>query len=311
MPEYLFSYIKSPAVQNSIEDMHTGTTNQVELNKAAINAVKLPLAPLIEQGRIVSKLDSLFARTKTAREDLYRIPGLIEQYKANLLTKLFSGDNDKKMKLEELVPQTAPIRYGIVQPGEIKDKGIQLIRVCDMMNNIIAWEDLRRVAPEIDKNYSKARVQNDDVLVSVVGTIGRVAIVRGLNEATNIARAVARIRPDKEHVRPEWLLWRLQAEDMQARFQGDAREVARKTLNIGLIKEAEIFVPSVSEQDKMLLQIERAFSKIAVVSKEVRSALKILNRLDEATLFKAFEGKLVPQDPNDETASVLLQRFRL
>jgi type I restriction enzyme S subunit len=271
----------------------------------------VPLAPLAEQRRIVAKLDRLFARTSRARAELGHIPQLIERYRAIFLVKLFDSVNGVKKRLKDLVPPSAPIRYGVVQPGEIKDQGIQLIRVCDLLNNRVAWNQLRRVSPEVDSKYLAARVDNGDVLLSVVGTIGRVAIVRGLTEPTNIARAVARIRPNSELVRSEWLMWRLQAQDMQDRFTGDAREVARKTLNVSLVKEAEVILPPLDEQDSMVAKINTAFEVLDRTYKETVAAHDQTVRLVEVSLAKAFQGKLVPQDPNDEPASELLDRIRI
>lgn len=60
-PNYLFDLIRSPLVQDRIEDMQRGSTNQVELNRGEILGTAVPLPPLPEQRRIVAKLDALLA----------------------------------------------------------------------------------------------------------------------------------------------------------------------------------------------------------------------------------------------------------
>jgi len=60
---------------------------------------------------------------------------------------------------------TAPIRYGIVQPGEVRDSGIPLVRVCDLVDNRVAWSGLRRVSREVDEKCGRGRIEDDDVLV--------------------------------------------------------------------------------------------------------------------------------------------------
>ncbi len=284
------------------------------LNREDAHALEVPLPPLAEQKRIVRKLDTLSARTTTARTHLTAIAKLVEEFRAAILDHVMIQADAKhdweQSNLEAVRSPEATIRYGVVQPGAISDEGVQLIRVMDMMGGVIAWDQLRRVAPEIDEAYAKARVENDDVLVSVVGTIGRVALVSGVVEQTNIARAVARIRPDKSKVDPKWLSLRLMAADVQARFEGDVREVARKTLNIGLIKETPFKRPPLETQRAIVKKIEAAFSKIDRLAEEAAKTLKLTDRLDERILAKAFAGELVPQDPNDEPASVLLERIR-
>ena len=56
-PKYVHYWIRSPTVQGRLEQMQAGSTNQVELPRAEVVATELPLAPLNEQGRIVSKLE--------------------------------------------------------------------------------------------------------------------------------------------------------------------------------------------------------------------------------------------------------------
>ena len=89
---YLFSFIRSPAVQDKIEEMQTGSTNQVELNRGEILATPVPLPPLPEQRRIVAKLESFTGRTARAREQLGRIPSLIQKYREAILGAAFRGE---------------------------------------------------------------------------------------------------------------------------------------------------------------------------------------------------------------------------
>lgn len=63
-----------------------------------LSSTKFPVAPLAEQRRIVAKLDSLFARMKTARDELARVPLLVERYKQTLLHQAFSGDLTKEQR---------------------------------------------------------------------------------------------------------------------------------------------------------------------------------------------------------------------
>jgi len=69
-------------------------------------------------------------------------------------------------------------------------------------------------------------------------------------------------------------------------------------------------LPSILEQHKIVEEIERRFSVADNIEKIVDENLKQAERLRQSILKKAFEGKLVPQDPNDEPASVLLQKIK-
>ena len=66
----------------------------------------------------------------------------------------------------------------------------------------------------------------------------------------------------------------------------------------------------IREQQEIALRLGAAFRWIDRLASEGASARKLIDHLDQAVLTKAFRGELVPQDPNDEPASVLLERMR-
>ena len=64
------------------------------------------------------------------------------------------------------------------------------------------------------------------------------------------------------------------------------------------------------EQKRIVSKIESIFGNIDSIEKQVNSAIHSLNMLKQSVLKMAFEGKLVPQDPNDAPASVLLEKIK-
>ena len=85
------------------------------------------------------------------RQELDRIPRLVARYKQAILDSVFAeNDGQQHVQLGELASSAAPIRYGVLQPGDIKDIGIPLIRVCDLIGGKVDWESLRKISEEID-----------------------------------------------------------------------------------------------------------------------------------------------------------------
>jgi len=81
-------------------------------------------------------------------------------------------------------------------------------------------------------------------------------------------------------------------------------------LNVGDVRKFNVFIPTIQEQEQIISQIEQSFSLIENTSQIVNSTLQNLQTMKMSVLKQAFEGKLVPQDPNDEPASVLLEKIK-
>jgi len=336
-PEYLLAYFKTPEFLRDGEQLMSGAVGQQRVPKQYVLDSQLPVAPLNEQKRIVAKLDAVLARIDACRERLDRVPAILKRFRQSVLAAAISGklteewrehcdprmdlrdidfDDDaisvpsdwSDFTLKELLDPSRPLCYGVVQPG-INDKGgVFLIRVQDIEGGLILTEQLRTVSAAIDQEYRRSRIQPGDLLISVVGTIGRTALVPpGVN--ANIARAIARIacRPG---VIASWVNIWLTCDVLQWWLKRNAREVARKTLNLSELGAVRIALPPENEQTEIVRRVESLFAYADRLEASYKTARAQVERLTPALLAKAFRGELVPQDPNDEPARLLLERIR-
>ena len=69
-------------------------------------------------------------------------------------------------------------------------------------------------------------------------------------------------------------------------------------------------IPSIEEQTQIVAEVERRLSIVDEIESQIETSLKRAARLRQGILKRAFEGRLVPQDPNDEPAEQLLARIR-
>ena len=91
-PKFLFFFVMSPSVQDDIERMQSGSTNQVELSKKSIVEKEVPLPPLNEQKRIVEKIETLFARLDKGEEAIRQTQKLLKQYRQSVLKAAGTGE---------------------------------------------------------------------------------------------------------------------------------------------------------------------------------------------------------------------------
>ena len=89
-----------------------------------------------------------------------------------------------------------------------------------------------------------------------------------------------------------------------------APATAQKNINLAILKDLAIPFPPLAEQNVIAQEIDRHLSVADEVEKTITVELKRAEQLRQSILKKAFSGELVPQDPNDEPASVLLERIK-
>jgi type I restriction enzyme, S subunit len=333
MARWIRAALMSPQGQQLMA-AETGGTTRASLNLSELRRIEIPVPPLAEQERIANKLEGLLARVGSCRDRLDRVPGLLGRFRRSVLAAAVSGqlnerrgegslrtrtlhlDDDemsipagwKDRSLSDLIDPDRPLCYGVVQPGDEVSGGIPLIRVQDLENGTVQQSTLRTISKKIDHEFRRSRARPNDVLVSVVGTIGRIAIVPQGLEA-NIARAIARVACGPE-VQPGWMMIWLSCDVLQWWLLRNAREVARKTLNLSELATARVAVPSVGEQREIVAKANALFSRLHVLEKQLEVCQRGVERLPKTLLARAFKGEFVAQDPSDEPAEKLLARLR-
>ena len=85
--------------------------------------------------------------------------------------------------------------------------------------------------------------------------------------------------------------------------------VAQQHFNVGSMKKMPINLPPLEEQTEIVLRVEQLFAFADQLEARLTDARQRVDALTQSILAKAFRGELVPQDPNDEPASVLLERI--
>lgn len=211
--------------------------------------------------------------------------------------------------LEQLTSADRPICYGILMPKENIPDGVLYVRVKDMKNDRIDLSALHRTAPEIAAAYTRASLRTGDLLLAIRGTYGRVAEVPEQLDGGNITQDTARLEISKQLDRDYIAAW-LRSTDAQNFFKRVARGVAVKGVNIADVRRTPVLLPPNEEQRRIVNQVDRNMSFIDAVFSATASSLEHASRLRQSALTDAFSGKLLPQDPNDESASVLLERIR-
>lgn len=218
----------------------------------------------------------------------------------------------EEWSLSSLEDVTSPLRliqYGILKPGQDVPGGVPYVKVMNIREDEVKLDKIRHTTPDIHANYLRSSLREGDLLLTIRGTVGRLAFVPRELDGGNITQDTVRIDV-LPAMCPRFVFWYLHSPMAERYFRENQKGVAVRGINVGDVRPMEIPVPSRGEQDEVVRRIEAAFARIDRMTEEASRAAHLLDRLDERLLAKAFRGELVPQDPDDEPAEALLARIR-
>jgi type I restriction enzyme S subunit len=147
--------------------------------------------------------------------------------------------------LSELVDARG-ITYGVVQPGPFVEDGVPLVRVSDFKSDGIRREVLARIDPAIAARYGRSRLSGSEVLITLVGTVGLVAVATDELVGCNVARAVG-VVPVSDPLTAQWVALSLQGKTVRRFFADRLNTTVQKTLNLRDVASLRIPFPPAPE----------------------------------------------------------------
>ena len=254
---------------------------------------------LLEKQRLaLIEKNGKLRRARTAKADNHRIPIELSMPAEWTLTTM-----------EDISSPVRLIQYGILKPGPDEAGGVPYVKVMNIKGGVVEPEKIRHTTNEIHQQYMRSSLKTGDLLLTIRGTVGRMAFVPKNLDGGNITQDTVRIDV-LSGMNSSFVFWYFHSPQAQKYFQENKKGVAVQGINVGDVRPMEVPLPSQVEQEEVVRRIEAAFAEIDFLTAESAKALKLTDQLDQRIFAKAFAGQLVSQDPNDEPASVLLERIR-
>lgn len=158
--------------------------------------------------------------------------------------------------------------------------------------------------------YSRCNPQKGDVLLIKDGVKTGIATVNTLEDEISLLSSVALFKPNRVGLQPYYLKHFLNSPVGFKMTTERMTGTAIKRIILEKVRSAYIPLPSFPEQQKIVEEIENRLSIADNMEKVAEQSLKQSVRLRQSVLKRAFDGKLVPQDPTDEPAERLLNRIK-
>ena len=300
------------------------------LSSRTMQEIPLPLPPRPEQRRIVEKIESLFARSACARDELAHIPRLIERYRQAVLASAFRGDLTADWRGDETQHGERPCSWQMVSAGDLFDEG-----PTNGYSPKAAEDGGGTTSLKLSATTTGTFILNEKTIKRLVETVSPDArcwlrpgdiLVQRANSLEHLAATAIFDGPANQYIYPDLMMrvriasvvtrqffWRYMQSDtarnwLRDRATGTAGNMPK--ISGAILKVLPVPVPPEDEQAEIVKRIEQRLTAIETVLGECRHAIAMTARLDQSILDKAFSGELVPQDPADEPASVLLARIK-
>jgi type I restriction enzyme S subunit len=311
-PDFLARHIEHVASSGGLSHLFTGTTIK-HLPQVALQRITLPLPPPAEQRRIVAKLEALTAHLARARAELDRVPVLATKLRQAVLAGARARLSAAPLaRVADLATCTFDGPFGShLKSADYASEGVRVIRL-ENIGHLRFIADRQTYVPQ-EKYAGLARhtLQPGDILFSSF-VDQQVRVCRlpedaglAINKADCFAIRIAEDAGDARFV--TYMLAGVETfEAMKANVHG----ATRPRIGLSQLRDYRLPVPDLAEQSRLADLLDAAFARADRLEAEAARARTLLDRLESAILAKAFRGELVPQDPNDEPASVLLDRIR-
>lgn len=218
------------------------------------------------------------------------------------------------MKVKDLGPdpedvvQVGPMS---MKSSDFADSGVPVLNVGCVKWDWIDESKLDFMPETIASGFDRYRVRRGDVLFTRSGTVGRCAVASNEQDGWLMTFHLLRARPDPSVCQPRFLRMVFEgASHIRRQREKGSVGSTRAGFNTNLLASLDVPLPPLAEQAEIVAEVDRRLSVADAAEQQVEHALQRAARLRQAILKRAFDGKLVPQDPTDEPAAVLLDRLK-
>ncbi|WP_409471262.1 restriction endonuclease subunit S [Streptomyces sp. HC307] len=289
---YLYRWFSMPQTQETVRSFSRQTTNIANLDLKRCADLKVPLPPLPEQKRIAAALDQV----DVLRAKRCQAIALLDDLTQSVFLDMFGTENPDwpEVTVEEL----AQDRKGSIRTGpfgsqllheEFTDSGIPVLGIDNAVHNEFRWGERRYITEEKYEQLKRYTVLPGDVLITIMGTCGRCAVVPDDIPTAINTKHLCCITLDRTKCHPEFLhSYFLLHPASRSYLTRTAKGAIMSGLNMGIIKELPVKLPPLSLQQRYVDELSQIRSSRAFHERHLAAVSELFASLQQ----RAFSGTL-------------------
>ena len=291
---------------------HTSGVTISHLVQRALRQLEIPVAPSPEQHRVVTAIEEHFCRLDAADASLDVAEARCQALTRSVLVGSIPMELPESWKLT-IVAEAGETGLGR-QRSPKYHKGTNMkpyLRVANVFEDRIDTSSIMEMHFD-EAEFEKYRLREGDILLNEGQSpelLGRPAIYRGEPPRVAFTNSLIRFVPGPGVI-PEWALLVFRRHMHARRFMRESRITTNIAhLALGRFRTVEFPIPPLDTQHELVASTRAALTSIDQVIVQIHRTRAKITAVRRALLAAAFSGRLVPPDPNDEPAAVLLERI--
>lgn len=322
--EYLYHFISSKFWTLNTKPKGVGIPH---IEPTLLWNFELVVPPLPEQQAIVAKIEELLSDLENGKQQLQTAQQQLKVYRQSLLKWAFEGkltnknvkdgelpEGWEKVKITDIVENNKhSLKAGPFGSSLKKEFYVQKgYKIYGQEQVIIdnAFFGNYYINEEKYQELKSCKIKPFDILISLVGTVGKVLILPENCSEGIINPRLIKISLNREIYLPNFFKYYFESSYVKNFYGAKAQGTTMDVLNLGIIKTIPFLLPSLKEQQLIVSELESKLTLCDKTEETISHSLQQAETLRQSILKKAFEGKLVVQDHNDEPAPKLLERIK-
>ena len=308
-------------------DYAVANSKGINLPRVSENVVMkapCPLPPLAEQHRIVSRIESLFAKLDEAREKAQAVVDGFEDRKAAILHKAFTGELSSQWRIKHnltkdswkecRLSEISTLQTGLMKGKRYSGKTVwrPYLRVANVQDGYLNLKEIKQIEVE-ESNLNRYLLQYGDVLFTEGGDydkLGRGTVWHGEVKDCLHQNHVFVVRPNPNMLLPEFLSLQAGSQYGKRYFLSCSKQTTNlASINSTQLKNFPVLLPTIEEQRQIIGMVQNLLTVLEKSKDGVNNTLSQIDSIKKSILARAFRGTLGTNDPSDESAEELLKRI--